>query len=402
MNIAQQWTARQAKHSALCPACSRDSLTDVLDAGELPLSVGVVYPTRAEALDAPLGRVALAYCDDCGLVSNRANDPELKFFEPGYEVALHHSDTFREFINGVAERLADRFDLNAKRIVEIGCGDAYFLKKLASLGNNACVGIDPTVAKIGDLPVERGSVSLLRDYFGRPHRELGADFVCCLSVFEAVPAPGNMLADVHAMASKTNAPIYFEVFNAWRAFEQGEVWSAHYEQCNYFSLSSLRHLFERNGFHVEEADTCYAGDQYLYVIARPVPHKPGQLQERPIGNEREVLREFGRAYTDRHAHWERELARYRAEGLRIMLWGTGGKGITFLNSLRGAEIIEYVAEINPDKQNKYVPGTGQRIVSPQFLAEYQPDKIIITNALYSEEMQRQARELGVNAEFLVA
>jgi hypothetical protein len=84
------------------------------------------------------------------------------------------------------------------------------------------------------------------------------------------------------------------------------------------------------------------------------------------------------------------------------LWGTGGKGITFVNSLETAEAIPFVVEINPDKQGKYIPGTGQRIVPPEFMAEYRPDKVIITNALYEKEMKQQARDLGVDCEFHVA
>ncbi len=116
----------------------------------------------------------------------------------------------------------------------------------------------------------------------------------------------------------------------------------------------------------------------------------------------EVLRAYEDVFNEKRELWNRRLSRYRDAGERVVVWGTGGKGITFLNSVSDAQAIEFVAEINPDKQGKYVPGTGQRIVSPEFLAEYQPHKIIITNALYETEMKAQARELGVKAEFLVA
>lgn len=393
---------RRRSQQNCCPACSSEQTIDFLDFGRLPLTVGVVYDSRREALSAPLGHVHLASCRQCGLVFNCEFDPDLPIFEPGYEVALHYSATFKSFIDGVALRLADRLDLNNKRILEIGCGDGYFLRKLAALGGNDCIGVDPTVGVEGNVAVEQGSVSLIRDYFGPAYRNLDADFICCLSVFEAIPRPGNLLADVHAIASRTGAPVYFEVFNAWRAFEQSEVWSGHYEQCNYFSLASLQRMFEQNGFHVDEAGTCYAGDQYIYVIARPGGHPIQNPVKVRDAAETTVLERFRSDYAAASARWQQQLAQYRADDLRVVLWGSGGKGITFLNSVAGTDVIEYVAEINPDKQGKFIPGTGQQIVSPQFLAEYRPDKIIITNALYKEEMQRQATELGVKAEFLVA
>ena len=84
------------------------------------------------------------------------------------------------------------------------------------------------------------------------------------------------------------------------------------------------------------------------------------------------------------------------------MWGTGGKGITFLNSLDTSDVVAYVVEINPDKQGKYTPGTGHPIVSPEHLASEPPDTIIITNALYEREMRQQAHDIGVDCEFLIA
>lgn len=387
---------------ATCPACRMAKMVDVFRAGALPANVGVFHDTRSAALDAPRGKITLAYCRACGFVHNREFDASKSIFEPGYEVALHHSETFRNFITGVAEHLISRFDLNRKRIVEIGCGDAYFLRRLAALGGNQCTGIDPTIASEGLQRVENGEVRLIRDYFGPAYQQLETDFVCCLSVFEDIPRPAPFLAAVHALASRSNAPLYFEVFNAWRAFEEQEVWSVHYEQCNYFGLESLRNVFTRHGFTVDEAASCYQGDQYLFVEATPAPlpaQEPVEVSESDIPD---VLLSFERVFTKKLDLWSQRLRQYRNDDQRVVVWGTGGKGITFLNSVAGADTIEYVAEINPDKQGKFVPGTGQRIVPPEFLAEYQPHKIIITNELYATEMKNQARTLGVDAEFLIA
>ncbi len=385
-----------------CPACSGDKAIDVFRGPELPANVGVFYDSALEAMNAPRGGITLTYCPSCGLVFNRQFDAEADIFKPGYEVALHHSETFRNYIEGVAARLVERFDLKGKRIVEIGCGDAYFLKRLAELGGNDCIGIDPTVAAEGAHPVDAGSVELVRDYFGAAHQHHDADFVCCLSVFEDIPRPESFLAAAHALASRKDAPLYFEVFNAWRALDAQEVWSVHYEQCNYFSLQSLKRVFALNGFSVEAASTCYEGDQYLFVEART--EKEGAVGASAPA-EREVpqtLLTFEDNFRKNIELWNGLLADCKQKNERVVVWGTGGKGITFLNSLDDARSIEFVAEINPDKQGKYLPGTGQKIVPPEFLAEYQPHKIIITNALYEREMKQQARAMGVEAEFLIA
>ena len=381
-----------------CPACG-GSLRDVFDGGELPVNVGIFPATREAALAAPRGRILLAHCATCGIVHNRAFDPDGRIFAPGYEVALHHSETFRTFIETLALRLRDRFALDGKRIVEIGCGDGYLLKRLAALGANDCVGIDPTIARPGTVDVEAGRVRLVRDWFGPDHAEYAADFACCLSVFEDIPRPGPFLLAARRLVGERNAPLYLEVFNGWRAFEAGEVWSVHYEQCNYFSLDSLTRVLGRHGFRVEDAGTCYGGDQYLYVEARA--DRPTELQDDAQADVPETLPTFARRFDEQRDAWNRTLRDWRERGERVVAWGTGGKGITFLNTVDSRDIA-VVAEINPDKQGRHVPGTGQLIVAPDALVEYQPDRIIVTNALYRPEMEAQARALGLHAEFHVA
>ena len=402
MNMALTQDQELRSVCQTCPACHAEDTVDVFNGGELPVSVGVFYDSYSEAINAPLGKITLTFCRSCGLVFNREYDTSKDIFRPGYEVALHHSETFRKFIAGVAERLTSRFDLHGKRIVEIGCGDAYFLRALATSGNNHCTGIDPTVSNEGMQEVENGTVYLIRDYFGSKHQNIETDFICCLSVLEAIPCPAPFLAAVHSLASQSDAPLYFEVFNAWRAFQEQEVWSVHYEQCNYFGPANLRNIFAHYGFSIGEIAACYQGDQYLFVeaISADLPVQKSDRSDRL--DVPEALLSFNQAYSEKLDLWRHRFDQYRADGDRVAVWGSGGKGITFLNTVEGAGIVEFVAEINPDKQGKFIPGSGQKIVSPEFLAEYQPDKIIITNALYEEEMKGQARDLGINAEFLIA
>lgn len=88
------------------------------------------------------------------------------------------------------------------------------------------------------------------------------------------------------------------------------------------------------------------------------------------------------------------------KGKRVAAWGSGGKGIGFLNSFDTESIIPYVVDINPRRQHKFIPGSAQKIIPPEFLRDYQPDFIVITNPLYAQEIKQQVHELNVKSEFL--
>ena len=85
--------------------------------------------------------------------------------------------------------------------------------------------------------------------------------------------------------------------------------------------------------------------------------------------------------------------------MRVALWGAGAKGATFLNALRDVSGVEYIVDVNPHKHGRFVPGTGQKVVAPEFLREYQPDLIVITNPNYETEIRRAVAKLDLTPEF---
>jgi len=389
-----------AAETTSCPACGSAEPVDFYDCGKLPVHIGVLWDDAEQARQAPTGDVLLSYCRQCGFIFNRRYEEGKIWFEPGFEVALHHSPAFRRFMEGVAERLIDHFGLHNKNILEIGCGCGWFLRLLCERGANHGIGVDPTVPKQGLEAAGDGTVRFIRDYFTDKYADLPFDFICCLSVFEDIPRPQSFLQMVRRMiGDRPEVGVYFEIFNAFRAFEAGETWSVNYEQCNYFSERSFTSLFPRCGFELLDAGPCYEGNQYLYVETKPAA--PSPLSGLSGGNDAlpETVVRFGELHRSKIETWRRRLDDFRATGRRVVVWGSGGKGLNFLNALPTAGVIEYVVDINPDRQEKFVPGPAQKIVAPESLVDYRPDTIVLTNPLYEREIKQQVAELGLACEF---
>jgi hypothetical protein len=60
--------------------------------------------------------------------------------------------------------------------------------------------------------------------------------------------------------------------------------------------------------------------------------------------------------------------------------------------------IEHVVDINPHRQGRHMPGTGQLIVAPAFLAEHEPDCVIVMNPVYVDEIGEDLARLGLDPE----
>jgi len=116
-----------------------------------------------------------------------------------------------------------------------------------------------------------------------------------------------------------------------------------------------------------------------------------------------LIGKFPNAYQEKMDVWRHTLSHLRKKQSKVVLWGAGSKGITFLNSLDiSHKQIEYVVDLNPCKHGKFVSGTGQRVIAPNFLKEYRPQTVIIMNHIYHAEIRDVITDLGINAELIDA
>jgi hypothetical protein len=384
-----------------CRGCGQQTSRPFFASDCVPASLGKLPRTPSEAEQVPRGSIQLAACNVCGLVENHTYDPRIIAFEPGYEVSLLHSPTFNRYIKDVCDRLISDYDLRGKRLLEIGCGAAEFLRMICERGGNHGIGIDPTIPRRSHAPCGTGSIELIPDFYSDKHHAQLGDFVCCLSAFEDIPSPLELLKSLRKGIGNRRVPMYFEVFNGFRAIAECEVWSVHYEQCNYFSLESLRNMFHLAGFQVTRSGTCYEGDQYIFVDVMPASEHHNFDCELPT-DFCAAVQHFSLAVSNRIDWWVNKLAQCQERGQRVVCWGSGGKGVSFLSSLPNAGVIERVIDINPNRQNHFMPAVSQPIVSPESLRDDPADVVVITNRLYQHEIVETLAAMNLNCETVIA
>jgi len=101
------------------------------------------------------------------------------------------------------------------------------------------------------------------------------------------------------------------------------------------------------------------------------------------------------------AFWRDRTAEWAAAGERVVIWGAGSKGVTFLDTL-SPTAIEFAVDLNPRKQGKYLPGSAAEVVSPEFLKTYRPDRVIMMNAVYREEIAATLAGFGLSPTLVAA
>lgn len=384
------------------PVCPESDVLPLIEMRQAPVHCNVLWPTQAEALAAPRGDIHLGYLPACGHIYNLAFDPALMAYTQEYENSLHFSARFQEYARRLAQDLIERYDVRSKDVVEIGAGKGDFLLMITEMGENRGWGFDPSYVPDEAYSSER--VNFVLDFYSEKYTDTAADLILCRHVLEHIEDPDSFIDTVRrAVNGRSDTIVFFEVPNALFTLRHGGIWDVIYEHCSYFTPQSLAYLFRKHGFEVLAVNQVFGG-QFLTIEARlaaetaAAPLPPAAELEQLTAD----ARAFAGGYREKVAEWRQRLARVAAAGQKAVIWGSGSKGVTFLNVLDPDRVIRYAVDINPRKQGKFIAGSGQEIVPPDFLRAYRPDVVVIMNRNYEQEIGRMLAELGVQAELLLA
>lgn len=385
-----------------CPVCAKQDLSVFLELEGLPVHCNLHWPSREVALTAPRGDMRLGFCHECGMIYNTAFDPSRMAYSQAYENSLHFSSVFQEYAQELATGLIEKYHLYGKDIIEIGCGKGEFLSMLCEGGQNRGFGFDTSYDSGREENGAAKNIAFIRDFYSAAHaEEYPADFICCRQVLEHIQNPREFLLQLRqAIGDRHQTAVFFEVPNVFYTIRDFGIWDILYEHCSYFSPSSFSRLFQETGFTVRQVYPTFGG-QFLCLEAFPVDTVSSYAMDtaaQELEQLSSLISEFGDNYRNKVAIWKGDTYQLFKEAKRVVVWGAGTKGVMFLNTLKIDDQVKYVVDINPHKQGMYIAGTGQCIVPPEFLREYQPDIVLMMNPIYKDEICNMIYQVGVKAE----
>lgn len=403
MNMEANQTVSTPSNTPTCPICQSQTVREVLKVSEVPILANVLWDTREAAISSPTGDVSLGFCTTCGHLYNTAFDPRTMEYDVTYENSLHFSPTFQAYADALAKRLIRQYDLHGKTIVEIGSGKGDFLKMLCDYGGNRGTGFDPSYDETAD--EKHPAITFIKDLYTEKYAHFQADLICSRHTLEHIFHPSEFAQNLRAViGDRKNTVVYIEVPNLGFILRDTAIWDIIYEHVSYFGDHSLSYLMKRYGFEILDLSEVYDG-QFLSIEARlkddcnPIQEPSPTISLEQLTHQ---INQFAEKSSQKLAYWEKMVRQIQETGKRAALWGAGSKGISFLNMLHIQDEIPYVVDINPRKRNKYITGSGQQIIPPDFLREYQPHTVIIMNPIYKQEIQNTLLQMGLDVEILCA
>ena len=357
----------------------------------------LLLDSRREAVVFPTALIELAFCHSCGFIWNAAFKPTLHDYGDRYEPTQRYSPTFNRFHQTLVDDLINRFDLHDKRVVEIGCGQGEFLQLLCERGNNTGIGFDPAYLPIGESSSATQSLTFITDFYSEKYAHIKGDFFACKMTLEHIADVSAFVANIrNVIGDQSDALIFFQVPAIERILAEAAFWDIYYEHCSYFSLGSLARLFRRERFEVLDLWTAYDA-QYLMLAARPSqqPTMSQLPQEDDLAVIRAAVTTAAQQIAQTTKRWRQRIQNHAMNGECIVLWGGGSKGVSFLTTLDISDEIRYVVDINPRKANTFIAGSGQEIVGPDALVGIRPNRVIIMNPIYRDEITTTLHNLNL-------
>jgi 2-polyprenyl-3-methyl-5-hydroxy-6-metoxy-1,4-benzoquinol methylase len=299
--------------------------------------------------------------------------------------------------------MSERFGFDGNsQVVEIASNDGYLLQYFKEK-NVPVLGIEPTLST-ARAAREKG-IETLTEFFGinlaekLAAKNLQADLLLGNNVLAHVPNINDFVAGLE-IAIKPEGVITMEFPNLLQLVDNKKFDTIYHENFSYLSLYTTKKIFASHNltiFDVEELPT-HGGSLRIYAKhAENETYAISANVENLLAKEEKFgLMELG-AYLDFQPKVDKIkldllefLIEQKRNGKKIAAYGAAAKGNTLLNYCGiKKDLIDFVVDASPHKQNLFLPGSHIPIVGENFIKEEKPDFVIILPWNLTEEISRQ-------------
>ena len=387
-----------------CRFCENTLEHVFIDLGKSPLANSYVKyeDVNKPELTYPLRAFV---CSKCFLVQLEEYESPKNIFTE-YAYMSSYSKSMLKHVKDFVDDSIERFHLNSNsNITEIASNDGYLLQFFKNK-NIPCYGIEPAlnVAKIAE---KKGIKTVTKFFSTQTAEELSkndkkSDLLIAFNVLPHTPVLNDFVKGLKIML-KEKGVIVIQFSAYLLPFLQNiEFDTVYHEHFSFFSVYTLEKIFSTYGltiFDIEE-QTIHGGSMRIYLkhegnnsikVSSNVTNQIKKEIENGI-NKLETYMKFQKRIDKLKSEiWEFFLD---AKNKNIVGYGAAAKATTLLNYCGiDKNILPYVVDLNPYKQNRFLPGTQIPIYDSKKIFETKPDYVLILAWNLKDEIMNQMKEI---------
>lgn len=400
-----------------CRSCGNHALSPVISLGHMPLANSLLAETELGNAE-PMYPLDVVFCSECSLVQiTETVDPEDLFSD--YLYFSSFSSTLLAHSEALVDRVRELLNLDATSLaMEIASNDGYLLQYYQK-NNIPVLGIEPAI-NIAEVAQRDKGVRTICEFFGTELAEslvdqgLRADVIHANNVLAHVADLNGVVQGMQMVLADRGVAI-IETPYVRDLVDHCEFDTIYHEHLCYYSVSSLKPLFERHGLVIAGVEhvPIHGGSLRLYVTkpeARDLV--TGVIADPAIFIEEEIDRgvtnlNFYLQFRERVEASKERLLNYlndlKNRGDVIAGYAAAAKATVILNYCGlDSTVIDFVVDKSPHKQGRFIPGVRIPIVEPSSLSRDMPDATVLFAWNIAEEILKEQTEyVGKGGRFLI-
>ena len=238
---------------------------------------------------------------------------------------------------------------------------------------------------------EGKGINYVNDYFNKDTDVPKADIITSTNVFQHTP---NAERFIEGIAAKLDGTWILEFPYTLRTIQTLQFDQFYHEHYYYWMVKPLKKLLSKFGLNIYNAEEIdiHGGSMRLWIT-----NKEGYADTKAA--EKFIAEEEAYDYKDFSSQSsckiiEDSVFLNNLEG-KTVYFGAAAKGCVYLNALqKDAYDGSYVVDDTPKKQGMFVPGTGMKIQSRQFMLDDEPDNVVILAHNFARYITRTLRDDG--------
>ena len=369
-----------------CRLCEGTRLVTVLDLGMQALTG--VFPKHGDA-DVPAGPLQLCKCEDCDLVQLRHNYDLGKLYGENYGYRSGLNQSMVQHLHQKVAKIRAMATLNpGDLVIDIGSNDSTTLR--AYPDNLTLVGVDPSGPKFKQYYPPH--IRLIPEFFNarlikQTYPGKLARIVTSIAMFYDLERPQTFIDEIAEILDE-NGLWVFEQSYLPLMLETHSYDTACHEHLEYYSLKQIKRMLDRAGLKIVDIEfNDINGGSFSVTAAKATSRHPeaAELITGTLAKENamglgglELYRRFSGKITDHRRHLLDLLEKLKREGKKIAGYGASTKGNVLIQYCGlNADLIPYIAEVNPDKFGARTPGSSIPIISEADARAMKPDYYVV-------------------------
>lgn len=342
-------------------------------------------------------------CSKCWLVQTEDFAKREELFNPRYAYFSSFSTTWLTHAERYVSEMIARFRLNHdSHVIEVAANDGYLLQFFKQR-KIPCTGIEPTASTAA--AARKKEIPIIEEFFGTQlaknlvRDQKQADLIVANNVLAHVPNLVDFVSGFSLLLNEKGVATFeFQYLPA--LIRNSQFDTIYHEHYSYLSLLTVDRIFGSNGLLVFDVEQLPTHGGSVRVFAQRSDVRPYERSSR-VDKLLELERKSGVMTLDYYSHFQTKVDSIKNSFLKFLLtqkdhgesvvgYGAAAKASTLLNYAGiKSDLIEFVVDRNPAKQNKYMPGSRIRIVEEGVLNRVKPNFIVIFAWNIKDEIERQ-------------